>query len=209
MPDECASSTRFISACRLSSARGSRGPCRSSKLCPPRSARAPHVVVDLVAGASSPSGRTSDIRAHPPRAPAAFDSMAFIADGPLALFGPPAQLRLPLLRSWRQIANIARKADLQPPLILGIEKSGEFVDHANDPGDLIERGAPPAAAHQLHPGVRQRPPRRLWGRHILRPQVHYRTTDERLIVFSTPPLAGKAALNEEGGPYWKAATIWS
>jgi hypothetical protein len=39
--------------------------------------------------------------------------MAFIADGPLALFGPPARLRLPLLRFWRQIANIARKADLR------------------------------------------------------------------------------------------------
>jgi hypothetical protein len=57
-------------------------------------------------------------------------------------------------------------------VIPGIEKSGEFVDHANDLGDLIERGAPPAAARRLHPGVRQRPPRRLWGRHILRPQVH-------------------------------------
>src|ERR687886_209192 len=132
------------------------------------SARAPHVVVDLVAGASTPSGRTSDLRAHPPGAPAAFDSLAFIADGPLALFGPPARLRLPLLRFWRQIANIARKGDLQPPVIPGIEKSGEFVDHADDLGDLIERGAPPAAARRLHPGVRQRPPRRLWGRHILR-----------------------------------------
>ena len=41
------------------------------------------------------------------------------------------------------------------------------------------------------------------------PAGSFTGTDERLIVFSTPPLAGKAALNEEGGPYWKAATIWS
>lgn len=137
------------------------------------------------------------------RSLAAFDSMAFIADGPLALFGPPARLRLPLLRFWRQIATIARKADLQPPLILGIEKTGEFVDHADDLGDLIEPGhlmRLPTTYIQDYVSFRRSDygVGTYFGRKFI-----YRTTDERLIVFTTPPLGGNFEPDGAAGPYGK------
>jgi hypothetical protein len=139
------------------------------------------------------------------RALGAFDTMAFIADGPLALFGPPARLRLPLLRFWRKLAAIAVDADLQPPLVLGIEKTGEFIDHARDLGDLLEPGQlMQLPTSYIQEYIRFRESDYGVGTYFGRKFI-YRTTAEGLVVFTIPPLGGAVLDREdkEVGPYGK------
>jgi len=63
------------------------------------------------------------------RRPSALGSMAFITDGPLGLFGPPAKLKRPLLRVLQTVAVKLAETGCTPPVTVGIEKSGAFHDH--------------------------------------------------------------------------------
>ena len=63
------------------------------------------------------------------RRPSALGSMAFITDGPLGLFGPPAKLKRPLLRVLQTVAAKLAEQGFAPPVTVGIEKSGNFHDH--------------------------------------------------------------------------------
>src|SRR5207237_2443128 len=55
--------------------------------------------------------------------------MAFILDGPLAMFGHPAWLS-PLIKSeLKRLNTLVRAATGQDLLIFGIEKTGAFVSH--------------------------------------------------------------------------------
>lgn len=76
------------------------------------------------------------IRVHQ-RRPSALGSMAFITDGPLGLFGPPAKLKRPLLRLLQTVAVNLASDGLTPPVTVGIEKSGAFHDHGLAIADLI------------------------------------------------------------------------
>jgi hypothetical protein len=141
------------------------------------------------------------------KTPAAFDNVAFIADGPLAIFGSPARMRLPLMLFWQRTINKARTMGLEAPLVMGIEKSGEFIDHARDLDELIEPG------HVMHLTTQY------IGEHIRRGRENYgvgtyfgrkfvyRTTDERLIVFTIPPLALDAHGQAPYGPGGEALTL--
>lgn len=126
------------------------------------------------------------------KSPAAADNIAFIADGPLALFGSPAKLRLPLLLFWQSTVNAAVKQGQAPPVVLGIEKSGEFIDHARDLGDLLEPGhlmQVPLDYIQRYISFRNSDygAETYFGRKFI-----YRAVDERLVVFTVPPLAPDA-----------------
>lgn len=55
--------------------------------------------------------------------------IAFFVDGPLAVFGPPAWLSAAISAELKRINGEVRKNTGSDLLILGIEKSGEFVDH--------------------------------------------------------------------------------
>lgn len=69
-----------------------------------------------------------------------FSSTLFVTDGPLALYGTIAPLKrrfheyLQHLVSW----SAAKSVDL--PLLVGVEKSGRFVEHAEIIKDLIPKG---------------------------------------------------------------------
>ena len=54
----------------------------------------------------------------------------FITDGPLAFFGPTAPLRLRMIEYWGSMCTQLAERQAAPPLLVGIEKSGVFVDHA-------------------------------------------------------------------------------
>lgn len=56
--------------------------------------------------------------------------IALVTDGPLALFGEVAKLKTGLLRRMQIVADELRRDDLRLPVIVGIEKSGVFVEHA-------------------------------------------------------------------------------
>jgi hypothetical protein len=61
--------------------------------------------------------------------------LAIVLDGPLAVFGSPAWLSSAIYDELRRINGEARRALRDPSfniLLLGIEKSGAFVQHLND-----------------------------------------------------------------------------
>lgn len=56
-------------------------------------------------------------------------SLAFIIDGPLALFGPPAWLSAAISKELKRINQKVRASTGQDLLVFGIEKTGAFVQH--------------------------------------------------------------------------------
>ncbi len=126
--------------------------------------------------------------------PAALGSVAFIADGPLALFGEPSRWRRPLIAAWHRLADVAVKKGLRPPLVIGIEKSGAFVEHARALGELLPAGclmempvdyiAEYINFKNTNYGVGN-----YYGR-----KFAYCTIDARIVVFSVPPLGKQGAL---------------
>jgi hypothetical protein len=55
----------------------------------------------------------------------------FITDGPLAFYGTTAKLKTQMINYWTVMCAGLATQGLAPPLIVGIEKTGRFVDHAN------------------------------------------------------------------------------
>jgi hypothetical protein len=56
-------------------------------------------------------------------------SLAFFIDGPLAAFGPPAWLSAAVGKELKRLNQKVQSATAQDLLILGIEKTGAFVQH--------------------------------------------------------------------------------
>lgn len=71
------------------------------------------------------------------------DKIAFFIDGPLAVFGPPAWLSEAISKELKRINIIVQKETGKDLIIVGIEKSGEFVTHFDEidntetPGQLL------------------------------------------------------------------------
>jgi hypothetical protein len=69
--------------------------------------------------------------------------LAFILDGPLGMFGPPAWMSAAIGKELRRLNAIVRQKTETDLLILGIEKSGGFVSHYEEidktetPGQLL------------------------------------------------------------------------
>ena len=61
-----------------------------------------------------------------------FDDTAFIMDGPLAIFGMPAWLKDHIQREATNIHNDLVSQGRLGLLLMGIEKTGEFVDHFDE-----------------------------------------------------------------------------
>lgn len=57
------------------------------------------------------------------------DSLAFFVDGPLAVFGPPAWLSAAISTELKRLNKLFRQSTGNDLIIVGIEKTGEFVDH--------------------------------------------------------------------------------
>lgn len=60
------------------------------------------------------------------------DKIAFFIDGPLAVFGPPAWLSAAISAELKRINAIVQKETGKDLIIVGIEKSGEFVTHFDE-----------------------------------------------------------------------------
>jgi len=63
---------------------------------------------------------------------ASFSKLAFVLDGPLALFGHPAWMSAAISAELKRLNSKIRAETGQDLLLLGIEKSGTFVDHFHD-----------------------------------------------------------------------------
>jgi len=71
------------------------------------------------------------------RRPSVLSSVAFIVDGPLALFGPQAPLKRSVLAYLQFVAQKLEQRSYNPPVIVGIEKGGQFAEHAAQIADHI------------------------------------------------------------------------
>ncbi len=60
------------------------------------------------------------------------DKIAFFIDGPLAVFGPPAWLSNAIKIELKRLNKIVQKETGKDLIIVGIEKSGQFIDHFSE-----------------------------------------------------------------------------
>lgn len=74
------------------------------------------------------------------RRPSALGQMAFVTDGPLALFGEVAPIKRPLLRRLQRLAGKQTTRNFGLPVIVGLEKSGQFSEHAQAIREHIPEG---------------------------------------------------------------------
>ncbi len=121
--------------------------------------------------------------------PSIYGQLALIHDGPLAMFGEAAKLRSGLLPFWQTMAAKLAAKGLPAPMLLGIEKTGEFVDHAKNLGELL----PPAHLMRLpldyiREFIRFRDSSYGKETYYARKFI-YRTADERVMVVTVPPLS--------------------
>lgn len=70
--------------------------------------------------------------------PAALSNIAFVIDGPLALFGEPAKLHQRLMSIIHQANDRLSTLGHDPVLIMGLQKTGNVMDHAR----LLEKFLP-------------------------------------------------------------------
>jgi len=70
--------------------------------------------------------------------PRALAKMAFVMDGPLAIFGQPAKLHARIMELLDTVNAKLRQMRLEQLLVIGLQKTGEVMDHAN----LIARFLP-------------------------------------------------------------------
>jgi hypothetical protein len=62
--------------------------------------------------------------------PKTLSNIAFMVDGPLAIFGQPASLSFSLTSFYCKIFNQLAEKGYQPPLIIGLQKNGLVMEHA-------------------------------------------------------------------------------
>ena len=74
------------------------------------------------------------------RRPSALGQLSFITDGPLALFGEVAPIKRPLLRRLQRLACEQASRNFELPVIVGLEKSGQFSEHAQAISEHIPTG---------------------------------------------------------------------
>jgi NurA domain len=68
--------------------------------------------------------------------------MAFVLDGPLGVFGPPAWLSAAISTELKRINGVFRQKTGTDLLILGIEKTGTFVAHFDEIDQTDKPGTP-------------------------------------------------------------------
>jgi hypothetical protein len=72
--------------------------------------------------------------------PRALSKMAFVMDGPLAIFGQPAKLHARIMALLHSVNKRLAELGLEPLLVLGLQKTGEVMDHANLLSRFLPKG---------------------------------------------------------------------
>ncbi|MCX5422605.1 hypothetical protein [Streptomyces sp. NBC_00078] len=124
-------------------------------------------------------------------APEVLRHTLFITDGPLAMFGPLAPLKRRFEEHLGDLGAWCAKRNLIAPLIVGIEKSGAFVEHAELIKDLIPLGHVMRLTNAYINRISGRPESNhygvdeFYGRRFI-----YRTRTGDPLVITVPPKAG-------------------
>jgi hypothetical protein len=84
--------------------------------------------------------------------PRALSKMAFVMDGPLAIFGQPAKLHARIMSMLHLVNSTLIRLKLEPLLVIGLQKTGEVMDHAN----LLDRFLPNGVIRVLDDAYRNK-----------------------------------------------------
>jgi hypothetical protein len=132
-------------------------------------------------------------------APEVLRHTMFITDGPLALFGPLAPLKRRFQEHLGDLTAWCNDRGLVAPLVVGIEKSGAFVEHAEQIEDLIPAGSVMRLTNDYINRISGRPATNhygvdeFYGRRFI-----YRTRAGDPLVITVLPAAGLSPY--DGGP---------
>lgn len=72
--------------------------------------------------------------------PRVLSKMAFVVDGPLAVFGQPAKLHSRMMSLLASINARLGELGLEPLLVIGLQKTGMVMEHANLIGRFLPNG---------------------------------------------------------------------
>ncbi|UKA63755.1 hypothetical protein [Arthrobacter sp. FW306-04-A] len=115
----------------------------------------------------------------------------FITDGPLALFGVVAPLKRRLQTYNDAIYEWGATKGISAPLLVGIEKSGRFVEHAELIAELIPKGSVMRLTTEYINRMTGRPDGHQYGRdEFYGRRFIFRTTAGDPLVITVPPRAG-------------------
>lgn len=70
--------------------------------------------------------------------PKVLSDLAFIVDGPLAIFGQPARLHSRLMAFYHNINQTLKDQGFNPPIIMGLQKTGQVMEHAQALSQFIK-----------------------------------------------------------------------
>lgn len=135
-------------------------------------------------------------------APAALATTLFIQDGPLAFYGTTAPLLRRWLTYWSALnAELGQRGRL-PPLVVGVEKSGTFVEHANAIADHIPEGHVMGLDnHYIQTRIRAKNPNKWYGQdEFYGRRFFYKTSTGRMLVVTVPRIPEGVAYNDSKQP---------
>ncbi|OBJ98406.1 hypothetical protein A5638_10485 [Mycolicibacterium fortuitum] len=130
----------------------------------------------------------------------------FITDGPLALHGTVAPLKRRFQDYLGEFANQCA-ANNRPaaPLVVGVEKSGAFVEHAQLIAHLIEPGQVMFLSTEYINRVTGRPLNNPYGSdEFYGRRFIYRTRNGGILVFTIPPMPGVTPYGDPDGELWSS-----
>lgn len=122
------------------------------------------------------------------RRPSLLSQMAFVTDGPLALFGEVAPIKRPLLRRLQRLASEQRERSFGLPVVVGIEKGGMFAEHARAirkhvPKGLLMRPSRDYVQRYITSRGSSHGVDTYYGRHFF-----YRSQSGTIFTITVPPL---------------------
>ncbi|MGH2584162.1 MAG: hypothetical protein ACRDJE_04550 [Dehalococcoidia bacterium] len=139
------------------------------------------------------------------RQPRTLGVVGFVFDGPLALFGPQAWLHGPILNFILTAQQRLGRDNLHPPVIVGIEKSGQFAEHAAAIGPHIPRRhvmALPDDYVYRHILTFRPAPGAAFGRDTYYGQkFFYRTARGQLLTITVPKVSDARASSSDPAAY--------
>lgn len=130
----------------------------------------------------------------------------FITDGPLALHGTVAPLKRRFQDYLAEFANLC-SANNRPaaPLVVGVEKSGVFVEHAQLISHLIDPGHVMLLTTEYINRITGRPDGNSYGSdEFYGRRFIYRTRSGGILVFTVPPKAGVTSYGDPAGEDWSS-----
>lgn len=134
-------------------------------------------------------------------APQSMGRRMIFVDGPLAFFGPTSPMADVVSRWQQMLSAAAKQSHVSLPVVVGIEKTGMFVDHAHRIESFFRPGqfAIPTdsyIAKEIRPAsngsTRPRNFNGYYGRHVI-----YKTKNDKMVVFMIPPSTGSLPYGAE------------